>query len=1478
MRRFRLKDDGRRWRRLAVGLWRTVFFAFVFELAGAVPSAGEPLAFRRGFFTHFDGSDGLPSPVVRQVLQDRQGFVWLGTQNGLARFDGHRFEIYGHDPVDPRTLSGGFIMSLLEDAEGDLWVGTLSSGLNRLDRNTGTFVHHRHEPDNPASLGHDSVLAIHLGAGGSLWLGTGLGVDRYDVATGTFQHHTYKGDDPRGSLNNQIKALWEDHLGVLWLGTQGGLGRLDRESGQIVMVRQPGIELGQVLSLLEDRRGQLWIGAESGLFHWDRSRQAIIATPLRIDAEGASDRLVDEVITLHEDARGVLWLSTGRVVLGMSPESQGIVARHRAGEAESRLGDYVWDIAEDRSGGLWFGTRSGVSHMAQRHQVFTHYRPADATRRLGNVASVHEDRFGDLWAGTWGQGLHRFSPTAKLVAQYRHDAEDPASLSNDWVWTIYEDSRGDLWFGTNAGIDRLDRRNETFVRFQHRGDGPASFGPGGVGGMVEDPTGDLWVAKSSHLSRVDVRTGRLTQYVPDPADPKALGGQDLLALLIDQRGELWICSDGDGLLWFDRQHETFQRFQHDPADPASLSHDQVGAIHEDVRGTLWLGTLGGGVSWLEEERTGFRHLRQKDGLPSDWITGVQKDDHGNLWIGTDKGLARFDPASREVWVYDAADGALTGFSARAHGRSRSGALFFGGSQDLIAFLPDQVTRVEEAPTVFITGLRTFGSESTDKGRRPDLLPQPVRRAKASVVFSPEDYLFSIEFAALAFANLEKVRFAYQLEGFDSGWIPADASQPQAQYSRVEPGAYTFRVKAANRDGVWDETGAALAVTVLPAFWQTWWAYTLYALLVAGVVLAFVRSQRNKVAYERAASARLRQLDKLKDEFLANTSHELRTPLFGMTGLAESLVDGVHGQLPEAARTDLSMLVASGRRLSALVDDILDFSRLREKSLELRQQAVDLRSLAEVVLDMSGPLKGSKALQLVNNIPAELPAALADESRLQQVLYNLIGNAIKFSEMGTIEVSAAPADGELVVRVADQGIGISADKQDSIFEAFEQADASVQREYGGTGLGLAVTRQLVELHGGRLWLESVVGEGSTFFFSLPEAPGIADPAGAASPADSVGELGKSVPATSPPSAIEPVEVGSGSTEAAAWEPADDLAQRILVVDDEPVNRQVLSNHLNARRFRVTQASSGPRALRYLAEETFDLVLLDVMMPRMSGYEVCRRLRGRFTKQQLPVIFLTARNQTRDLVAGLEVGANDYLSKPVPKDELLARVRTHLDLLSIHRELEEASDERGRLLAERGELIDTLQARNAELASFNHAIAHDLSNPLTTIRNYLGLAHRAAREGETEQLAHNLRRVDVAADQLHRQFDALFEISSIGHVSDLSAEVALDGLAREACALLADAARERGAEVSIGDPLPVVRGDRAQLLAVFRHLLDNALKFLGDSPAPRIEVGVRREGETEAVYVRDNGLGIAPHYHARVFEVFEQLDADSEGIGV
>ncbi len=412
-------------------------------------------------------------------------------------------------------------------------------------------------------------------------------------------------------------------------------------------------------------------------------------------------------------------------------------------------------------------------------------------------------------------------------------------------------------------------------------------------------------------------------------------------------------------------------------------------------------------------------------------------------------------------------------------------------------------------------------------------------------------------------------------------------------------------------------------------------------------------QQQELAREREINERLRQIDKLKDDFLANTSHELRTPLNGIIGLAESLLDAPGEKFFETTRGNLAMIIASGRRLASLVNDILDFSKLKRQDLQIQKRPIDMRVLTDLVLKFNEPLLGKKILLLKNDIAPNTPPVEGDENRLQQIMHNLIGNAVKFTHAGSVAVSAREKNGMVAIAIADTGIGIPKDKFDRIFQSFEQADASIAREYSGTGLGLAITKQLVELHGGEISVESEVGKGSTFTFTLPKS----EATEVVSSEVLKSEVAR-VRQVAPTLDLKFIEGKSGQV-------ASNGEFRILVVDDEPINQQVLANHLTLANYEFTQAFNGEEALKALEGKKFDLVLLDIMMPRMSGYEVCQRLRQKYLPAELPVIMVTAKDQVSDLLEGLSSGANDYIAKPFYKDELLARLKTHLNLLKINK---------------------------------------------------------------------------------------------------------------------------------------------------------------------------------------------------------------------
>jgi len=1208
---------------------------------------------------------GLSQSTVSCILQDHQGFMWFGTQDGLNKYDGYRFIVYKHDVQDSNSLSNNFITSIYEDRSGTLWIGTRAGGLNRFERNTERFTRFINDPPNPYSLSDNLVWEIYEDRAGTIWIGTRRGLNRFDREKELFTRFLNHPDKPHNE--DWVQAICEDSTSrnTLWIGTAGGLHRFDREKEQFTrVIHDPkdlhGMSHNDVISLREDHTGLLWIGIESGgLYRFDPATEQF--THFVYDPKNPNRLGSNFVPSIYEDRLGTLWIGTGGGLHKFDREKEHFIRFvNDPTNAHSLSNNSVLSIYEDRSGVLWLGTGAGGINKFDRGQKrFAHYvqDPQNPNSLNGSIVrSIYEDHAGTLWIGTADGGLNRFD---RKKEQFTHFATDPKishSLSDNTIFSICEDptSRNILWIGTGGGgLNRFDRNTEHFTRFVYDPQNPNNRYDNIIRSNYIDHSGVLWLGTWRGLKRFDYEKKQFIRFIRDPKNPHSLSENYIHTVSEDHSGTLWIGTTG-GLNKFDRATEQFTRFLHDPTDSHSLSGNSVFAINEDSFGTLWIGT-DEGLNKFDRKSEQFLNYTEKDGLPNNTIYGILDDDQGRLWLSTNKGLSRFDPKTETFKNYDVHDGLQSyEFNGGAYHKSRSGEMFFGGINGFNAFHPDSIKDNPYNPPIAISSFKRY---NTDEAEGKPIIEKGIA-AREHVTLSYKDNILAFEFAALSYRNTLKNQYAYKLEGFNDNWIHLGTKR-DVTFTNLDPGTYTLRVKGSNNDGVWNEEGTSLKITITPPWWKTWWAYGFYVLMFAGAVFGYIRyktaAQAKELARERKVNERLRQVDKLKDDFLANTSHELRTPLQGIIGLAESSVGDPSVKLPERMRLNLGMIIASGKRLASLVNDILDFSKLKTQHLAIQKKPIDMRVLVELVLKFSEPLLTGKKLILKNEISPDLPPVEGDENRLQQILHNLVGNAIKFTESGTVAVAAAGKDGMFEVAISDTGIGISKDKQQDIFKSFEQVDASISREYGGTGLGLAITKSLVELHGGKIWVESEVGKGSTFTFTLPVSKG--------KPAKTEQAY---IPLTGQIidlARVRQVE-GIASEMQALEQSSPDGAFHILIVDDEPVNQQVLANHLTLGKYRFSQAYNGEEALRAIDKSRFDLVLLDVMMPKMSGYEVCQRLRQKYLPAELPVIMVTAKDQVQDLIEGLSSGANDYLAKPFSKDELLARIKTHLNLLKIN----------------------------------------------------------------------------------------------------------------------------------------------------------------------------------------------------------------------
>lgn len=1089
---------------------------------------------------------GLSQNSVQDFLQDRRGFMWFGTSDGLNRYDGYSFTIFRHNDRDSTSLSHNWVAALIEDNEGMLWIGT-AQGVSVWNPKINRFTNYRHNPADPHSIGADGVFSLMEDHANNVWVTMlASGMARFDRSTRRFIRYTHNPQNPKSLRSNQVYAMCEDKQNGFWVATGNGLQYFDPKTETFTYhaLSTPVVTREIVRRLYLDKSGMLWVGtAQNGLYLFDPSTKRVVRNWRK--GNNAGDLASNYINALYESRDGRFWVGTQEGGLQTLDRTTGVFQTQLPNnEDDTGTGTHtILGVKEDRSGVLWISTNSGGmrTHSAfdKRFTSLRHSPNRQRSLSHNDVLCIHEDRGGILWIGTYGGGLNRYDPKTRTFSVVRHNPNDPSSLGYDFMRTILEDSRGTLWIGTfGGGLSRAERGTDGVIKrcttFARVPNDSTSLSSNHIWRLVEDSVGNIWAGTEDgtlhKLDRNDLNRGfvrfrrwRIRNDRPIPVQ----------ALFYDRAGTFWVGTWGEGLRHFDETKGVFQpSIQHKRGDTNNIAARNVISICEDRRGALWYGTYGGGLfRWDRTRQTSspqaLLNLTSENGLPNDVVYGVVEDEEGRLWVSTNKGIAAItctdsakpaETASYHIRAFEASDGLQSNeFNRGAYSKLKNGTIAFGGVGGVTLFNPADVRENKHPPDVVITGFRKFNQ----------LVPLDSAMSERSVLeLTHRDTFFSFEFAGLDYVNPAKNIYAYKLENFDENWIQAGV-QRSVNYTNLDAGEYIFRVRAANSDGVWSPEGASLRVIIHPPFWRTWWfrlggvcsALVLvwggYRWRVRGIKrrnrelqhlvdertieirrqMALLDSQAREIQEVNArlalknmaledSNGKLAEADRFKTRILSIAAHDLKNPLGAIIGFAELMLFELEPQsrfLPM-----VEAMAKSATRMLDLIKNILDVSSVEMGRMELSREIIDFGYVCVNAAESHTVAAEQKLQTIVFNVE---PSCMvhADVARLGQVIENLVSNAVKYSPFGAeIHVSVQRNHSSTRLEVRDYGPGLTEEDKSKLFGFFQRLSAQPTGNESSNGVGLAIVKQIVELHGGRVWAESKVGSGSTFIVELPLA--------------------------------------------------------------------------------------------------------------------------------------------------------------------------------------------------------------------------------------------------------------------------------------------------------------------------------------------------------------------------------------------------------
>ena len=1169
------------------------------------------------YFKNLSIRNGLSQNTVNAILQDRKGFMWLGTKDGLNRYDGLSFRKFKHDAANPRSIGNSFITSLYEDFNGNIWVGT----------DAGVYIYY---PEKEAFEEFDcqslektrierSVSMIAGDKQGRVWIAVeAQGMFCYDTRQKLLRNY------PLSEISSNIKCFTFDSGGTLWLGFYGD--GLYYSKDNLATVHPYGspedgkreFEGGVITKIVQGNYNCLYIGSvKEGVSELNLT-SGQVRNLLAIDESGESIFCRD----LLPYSDNELWIGTeSGIYIYNLRTAQFIHLRASLYDSYSLSDNAIYALYKDREEGLWIGSYfGGVDYYPRQYTYFAKYYPKNIANSLHGkrVREFCRADDGTLWIGTEDGGLNHFNPKTKEF----HFFEPSAGFTN--IHGLCMDG-SHLWVGTfSKGLRVIDTRTGVVLRTYTEGHTPHSLNDNSIFSICRTSAGEIYLGTLFGLLRYN-RTQDNFDRIPE------LNGKFVYDIKEDSYGNLWLATYANGAYCYDVSARRWKNYVFDAEDEKSLPYDKVLSVFEDSYRQIWLTTQGGGFCLFHPDTETFTRYGLKDGLPNDVVYQIVEDDDRFLWLTTNNGLVRFDPKTMEMKVFSTANGLPTNqFNYRSGFKDEAGNIYLGSINGFVAFDPRTFAENRQVPAVAITDFLLFNKE-VPVGETDSPLKSSITFSD-KVVLTADQNSFSFRIAALSYQAPRMNKLMYKLEGFDEGWLTIGES-PLVTYSNLGYGDYVFKVKASNSDGVWNEQETSLHLSILPPFYLSGWAYCFYVLFFMGclvcVIFYFKRRNYRKQhrQMEMLEQEKEREVYHAKIDFFTNVAHEIRTPLTLIKGPLENII--LKKEVDSETKEDLYIMKQNTERLLNLTNQLLDFRKTETRGFRLNFTECDVVAVLRETYFRFTSLAKQKGLDFILELPQECFMADVNQEALTKIISNLLNNGVKYAST-YLRISLETDEKVFHIRTFNDGEMIPDTMKEEIFKPFVRLDKE-DEVTTGTGIGLALSRSLAELHQGSLMMEKGE-EVNCFCLTLP--------------------VNQDSTITLSAENVSQVEENS-----CGWEQEEtDTKEKkpmILVVEDNPDMLAFIRKQLTTE-YSVLTAMNGIEALAVLDNHYVNLVVSDVMMPQMDGFELCKTIKSDLSYSHIPVVLLTAKTNIQSKIEGLELGADAYIEKPFSVEYLLANI--------------------------------------------------------------------------------------------------------------------------------------------------------------------------------------------------------------------------------